>query len=511
MNIASGPAWMRRAMVLWIMAMVYVTGTAIPAILAAEAQLADQAITDAVEDELAHDPAIAAVNIDVQTRKGMVTLSGTLSNLLAKERASRIAETVKGVRGVANRIVVRPGQDLSDEALRQAVIAALKLDPVSDALELEVQAVQGAVTLTGTVQSWQEKQAAAGVAKGVQGVTDIVNRIEIRYANTRPDEEIRADVIHSLNRDVFVDDALINVQVQSGKVHLSGTVGSAAEKRAATADAGVTGVEAIDASGLEVKHWARNPELRQHKYVTKSDAELQQAIEDAFRLNPRVKAYRVVPEVNDGTVILRGTVDNLGAKRAAAQVARRIVGVAHVENRLKVRMEETAIKGDTLAANVRGALTRDPYVSRYGITVDVMDGIAHLYGTVNSRFEKIQAEHAASRVRGIVDVKNYLRVLESTTPLVYDPYVDAEVYSHALPPNQDVRAQIGKPDAAIQHDINDELWWSPFVDAEAITVDVINGVATLSGTVDSPSEQRAAIQNAYEGGATRVIDRLEVK
>jgi osmotically-inducible protein OsmY len=160
---------------------------------------------------------------------------------------------------------------------------------------------------------------------------------------------------------------------------------------------------------------------------------------------------------------------------------------------------------------VRGALTRDPYISRYGITVKVNNGIAHLYGTVNSRFEKIQAEHAASRVRGIVDVKNYLRVLEGTTPLVYDPYVDAEVYTHAFPPYEAAPEHIGKPDITIQQAINDELEWSPFVDAEAITVAVVNGVATLSGTVGSPSEQRAAIQNAYEGGATRVIDRLEVK
>ena len=372
MNFASGSALKRRSVILCVMAVVYVMGTAISTLIAAEAQLADQAITDAVEDELAHDWAVAAV-----------------------------------------KIVVRPDQDVSDEALRKDVITALQVDPVSDALELDVEVTQGVVTLTGTVQSWQEQQAAAGVAKGIRGVTDVVNRTEIHYATTRPNGEIRADIVHSLNRDVFVDDALIEVRVQNGKAYLTGTVGSAAEKRAAIADAGVTGVKAIKASGLDVKHWARDPRLRQHKYVTKSDAEIRQAVADALHLNPRVKAYRVVPEVSDSTVTLRGTVDNLGAKRAAAQVARRIVGVVRVENRLKVRMQGTSIKGDTLAADVRGALTRDPHVSRYGITVKVISGTARLYGTVDSRFEKIQAEQAASRVRGIVDVKNYLRVLKA--------------------------------------------------------------------------------------------------
>jgi osmotically-inducible protein OsmY len=40
----------------------------------------------------------------VNTRDGIVTLSGWVDNLLAKERAGQIAESVKGVRAVVNRI-----------------------------------------------------------------------------------------------------------------------------------------------------------------------------------------------------------------------------------------------------------------------------------------------------------------------------------------------------------------------------------------------------------------------
>ena len=107
---------------------------------------------------------------------------------------------------------------------------------------------------------------------------------------------------------------------------------------------------------------------------------------------------------------LRGTVDNLKAKRAAAQVARHTVGVVRVKNRLKVRTADTPIQGDTLAADIRGALTRDPYVSRYGITVEVDDGFAYLYGTVNSYFEKARAEEVASHVKGIVVVGSVRKI-----------------------------------------------------------------------------------------------------
>jgi osmotically-inducible protein OsmY len=50
--------------------------------------------------------------------------------------------------------------------------------------------------------------------------------------------------------------------------------------------------------------------------------------------------------------------------------------------------------------------------------------------------------------------------------------------------------------------IEDQLWWSPFVDANEVTVEVEDGVATLSGTADSWSERGAARDNAYDGGAT---------
>jgi len=42
-------------------------------------------------------------------------------------------------------------------------------------------------------------------------------------------------------------------------------------------------------------------------------------------------------------------------------------------------------------------------------------------------------------------------------------------------------------------------------------VKVENGVATLTGTVDSWSEYRAATENAYEGGASSVKNELKIK
>ncbi len=209
------------------------------------------------------------------------------------------------------------------------------------------------------------------------------------------------------------------------------------------------------------------------------------------------------------TVILRGTVDNLRAKRAAAQDARNTVGVLNVKNRIKVRPDEP-VNDAEIEEKVTAALVRDPYVEGYEITVDVTNGVVDLYGTVDTYFEKSQANEAVSSVRGVILVDNNLIVRNDYVPYLYDPYLDDRYpydydwydYSPRFPTASDLR---------IKTDIEDELWWSPFVDSDDVTVTVDAGEATLTGTVDSWTEYNAAENNAYEGGAIYVDNDLTVK
>ena len=66
-------------------------------------------------------------------------------------------------------------------------------------------------------------------------------------------------------------------------------------------------------------------------------------------------------------------------------------------------------------------------------------------------------------------------------------------------------------DWEIAQDIKNELWWSRFVDKDHIAVSVLDGVATLTGEVDSLRERHAVTANAYEGCAKQVCNRLKVK
>lgn len=71
-------------------------------------KVADAAITASVNADLAKDNDLSALRIDVDTHNGHVTLKGTAPSAAAKERAGRMAGTVKGVTSVDNQLVVQP-------------------------------------------------------------------------------------------------------------------------------------------------------------------------------------------------------------------------------------------------------------------------------------------------------------------------------------------------------------------------------------------------------------------
>ncbi|MGE0191169.1 MAG: BON domain-containing protein [Planctomycetota bacterium] len=485
-----------------------VTALALP-VGAAFAEPSDSATTQALERELISDRAVPFDDIDISTSEGIVTLTGSVDNLLARERAVRIAETVKGVRAVLNRIQVEAAEDRSDDEIRADIHHAFLVDPATDDYEVKVSVNGGRVTLAGTVDSWHEQRLAERVAKGVRGVTDLQNDIVVELAQVRPDGEIQREIEQALRWDARVDDALVEVSAEGGLVRVKGTVGSAAEKRIVRTMAWTAGVNAVDDSQLKVELWARNPDLRGEKYVLKSPEELEGALQAALAQDPRVQPFDVeIDAEGDGTVTLRGHVDNVKALRVAEQVARHTVGVHRVVNHLRVQPEE--VPDAEILMAVREAIRRDAFLAGQDIAVRVRGGVVHMSGVVDSLFEKGEADDVASRVKGVKRIANRLVVRD--LPYAYSPYVDdwtlcsCDWYDLGHEPIRTLRS-----DAELRDAIRSELRWSPFVTSEQVTIEVSDGVATLTGTVDSWPERLAARENALDAGATYVRNELDVK
>lgn len=474
--------------------------------MASDQNLSDNRIENAIESETLFAKGVSSNNIDIEVRDGIVTLSGKIENILARDRAKRIAQMTKGVRSVIDQIRVEPG-NRSDSAIRTDVVSALASDPATDSWEFDVTVENGEVKLDGSVDSYAERELATTVAKGVKGVRAVKSNVTVKYTSDRRDDEIKADVEQRLQWDVRIDDALIDVQVRDGKVTLSGTVGSAYERSLAASDAWVAGVSSVNDDELNVQWWARDDMQRKSAWAHMTDNEIHDAIVDAFVYDPRVYSFNPEVSVENGAVTLTGVVDNLKAKRAAAQVAEDTVGVWRVKNYLKVRPVKVR-EDDDIEKDIEQALVRDPYVERYEITVSVYDGQAYLYGEVDSYFEKSQAEDLAAKVNGVTEVHNYLDVSYDVPSYSYHWYSDWDptLYDY----DYDYKTVHAKSDREIKDDIESELFWSPFVGEDEVNVTVDDGVATLTGTVDSWGERNAAWENAIEGGAVKVINKLEV-
>jgi osmotically-inducible protein OsmY len=447
---------------------------------AANRDLADADVRAAIEDEFQGDRGVPFHTMNVEVAEGVATLTGTVDTLLARRRAVDLASAIKGVRSVVDRLQV-DAAPRPDAELHQAIEAAMQADAAADAYEVRVSVSGGVATLAGTVDSWQEKQIVSRVAESVEGVRDVRNQVTVAVPPARPDTELEAEIRGRLRRDARVDDGLVSVSVRDGLARLTGSVGSALEKGYAKGLARVPGVRAVDVGGLDVEWWARD-DMRRDKYVLLSDEQLKRAVEDALGYDPRVLSFDPIVEVRGGVVTLGGTVDNLEARRAAERDARNTVGVVDVRNHLRVRPRATATD-EELAQGVRQALARDPYMRDFVVSVTASSGEVRLAGEADSEFEKVYAETVAAGVPGVVDVRNDMRV----------------------------RAPRRRADRAIERDIEDELLWSPFVDSDEVNVTVRNGVATLTGSVDTWADYAWAEENAREGGARAVENDLSVR
>jgi osmotically-inducible protein OsmY len=471
--------------------------------------LTDDGITDRVETEMLFQAEVPANFIDVSTSNGIVTLTGTTDNMLAKTEAENVAMAVKGVKGVINRIEVDPAFH-PDDAIQENIEEALLYNPATESYEIEVTVNEGIATLRGEVDSWQEKKLAAQVAKSVDGIQDLRNELTFRIDEDRPDIEIEREIKAALRNDIRLEAHLITIDVTDGRVTLSGEVGSLSEKRQAENYAWTAGVRSVDTEQLEVTEWTREKHLKEPGLSMRSDAEIKEGIEMALLYDPRVVSFQPEVEVQDGTVTLRGVVDNAKAKRAAEADARNVAGVLNVRNYLKVR--PTAIPGDDLLEErINKAFARNATVERFEVDVIADDGVVYLRGNVDNQYERNRAEDIVSDVKGVVEVINNLQVYNETA-VPYNYYYPYEWNTYFPSPYvyPDNYYRYPMTDNQIRDNIEDELWWSPQVNEYQIEVSVESGVATLTGTVDSWQEKNAAVENAYEGGADAVVDRLRI-
>jgi osmotically-inducible protein OsmY len=186
-------------------------------------------IREAVEAELKFDPLVDDADIHVVNINGDVALNGTVPSYPQYLEAAAAAHRVRGVKDVHNHLqVALPDADYRDDAtLTTAANNALTLNiTVPDGVEAT--ALDGNLTLTGTVGYGKERAAAERAVAGLTGVRNIRDDIEISYGTDAVDVDLH--VQEALHRSALVpDDSDVKVATKGGSIALTGHVRTWAE------------------------------------------------------------------------------------------------------------------------------------------------------------------------------------------------------------------------------------------------------------------------------------------
>jgi osmotically-inducible protein OsmY len=215
----------------------------------------------------------------------------------------------------------------------------------------------------------------------------------------RSNSEIKSDILNNLIRDSRLQHSKIKVEVDSGMVVLTGSVQSFQAREATESNIwAVSGVTAID-NRLNI--------IFPREFKKPSDDAIRENVQRILVCDPDVFLERIVPFVQDGTVILEGSVDALWKKFRVQQLVQNAGGVLAIINKLTVT-PFINMSDERIGKDITGLLNRNTALNVNAITVEVQNGNVRLAGTVANRSAFDIAEDIARYTQGVIHVDNKL-------------------------------------------------------------------------------------------------------
>ena len=160
------------------------------------APLDDATVTSRIQAKYFLDPTIKGRRIQVDTQGGIVTLRGEVASDNERAQALLLARTTEGAQRVEDALTVNAGLDATaaatsssdvpvparanDEALTALVQSRFGDDASLKGASIEVTAKDGVLLLDGAVPTAAVKQRALSVARGTDGVVQVIDRIQVR-------------------------------------------------------------------------------------------------------------------------------------------------------------------------------------------------------------------------------------------------------------------------------------------------------------------------------------------
>lgn len=137
----------------------------------------DSEIALAISNQLAWNAAIPDEAIKATVTHGWVTLEGKVDWAYQSEAADKVVRGLIGVKGVTNRVVVKP--TIHSKDVKAKITEALHRQAQIDARRIWLTTDDGHVTLHGQVSSWSEAAAAKKAAASAPGVTKVESLLTV--------------------------------------------------------------------------------------------------------------------------------------------------------------------------------------------------------------------------------------------------------------------------------------------------------------------------------------------
>jgi hyperosmotically inducible protein len=295
--------------------------------------------------------------------------------------------------------------------------------------DVNVDSIDGHVTLHGTVASAEEKAKAEQAARGVSGVREVRDMLAVvapakQKAVATKDEQIQREVEQRLRADESLAGSSISVaSVNAGTVVLSGSANTLSDHLQAVNDAWqVAGVRRV-ASEIKSPDTLSDREIwresgraadapKSTTTGTMSDMWITSAAKMRLLADSETPATSINVDTDRGVVTLFGTVPTTAAKQAAETDVAKVSGVKQVRNELQV-VPESAEKRvaasdnevqDRIEERLKNAMTDAD------VGVEVKNGTARLTGTVPDHGERLRALTIARSTDGVRSVIDDLQV-----------------------------------------------------------------------------------------------------
>jgi len=149
-----------------------------------------------IHSQFAMEDSLEGSNIDVDIKRGAVTLNGTVTTEAARSKAVSLARSTDGVNGVTNNLTVAPGENAIDpQKIREAgrnvgrivtdgwvkstIYARFLAEKSLEDSDINVDVKHGVVTLKGTVPTEAGRARAIEVAKSTPGCKSVNDTMKI--------------------------------------------------------------------------------------------------------------------------------------------------------------------------------------------------------------------------------------------------------------------------------------------------------------------------------------------